>query len=467
MTAESVAGFAPLLLVLMMLTVLTGAHNARKRGTLLMVGGILNVILNLSLDVLLGIWIGVPGIALASSISQGAVTFLFLVRLTGSEDNVQVRPLMRTLALALLSSAPICIVISALVWGGLVPANTLYAVLLLGVLGLLGVFGYLVTATRAGWKSLARSPCSSRGASFDESRLPKGTDPGPRVQKTVQGPTALGVRDVRAVDDVGELPGREWLNVAGDRQRRDVLEVQHVAGAGGGRPVVREPDVGAVRAVGSSGDAARGVARVDLAAARDHVVVHGDVGNRRAGVPADRQHVAAVQVRVGVGADRVVLEQDVAWRPGSAQSGSMSRMSRDIRSKLLRSICTRLAAMIAMPMRPMDEQSLSWIEMSSDQSTGSVRRLGACDVDAVAPGVADRVVGDLDVLGAEDGHAHLVLDCPSRGVQPGRVVADDREALDRDVRVGAPQREGRVGVRPGVRWPSASRRCPRTSGGGG
>ena len=39
LTAESVAGFAPLLLVLMMLTVLTGAHNARKRGTLLLVGG--------------------------------------------------------------------------------------------------------------------------------------------------------------------------------------------------------------------------------------------------------------------------------------------------------------------------------------------------------------------------------------------------------------------------------------------
>ena len=150
LTAESVAGFAPLLLVLMMLTVLTGAHNARRRGTLLLVGGILNVILNLSLDVLLGIWLGVPGIALASSISQGAVTFLFLVRLTGPEDNVKVRPVMRTLVLALLSSAPISIAIAALVWGGLVPANTLYAVLLLGVLGLLGAFGYLVTATRAG-----------------------------------------------------------------------------------------------------------------------------------------------------------------------------------------------------------------------------------------------------------------------------------------------------------------------------
>jgi putative peptidoglycan lipid II flippase len=150
LTAESVAGFAPLLVVLMMLTVITSAHNARKRGTLLMVGGILNVILNLTLDVLLGISLGVPGIALATSISQGAVMFLFLVRLTGPEDNVKVRPLMRTLALALLSSAPTCLVISALVWGGLVPANILFAVLLLGVLGLLGLFGYLLTATRAG-----------------------------------------------------------------------------------------------------------------------------------------------------------------------------------------------------------------------------------------------------------------------------------------------------------------------------
>jgi putative peptidoglycan lipid II flippase len=149
MTAESVAGFAPLILILMMLTVLTGAHNARKRGTLLMVGGILNVALNLTLDVLLGVWLGVPGIALASSIAQGVVMFLFLVRLR-SRDGVQVRPLMRTLGLAFLSSAPISIVIGALVWGGLVPANTSFAVLLLGVLGLLGVFGYLVTARLAG-----------------------------------------------------------------------------------------------------------------------------------------------------------------------------------------------------------------------------------------------------------------------------------------------------------------------------
>ena len=114
-----------------------------------MVGGILNVALNLTLDVLLGVWLGVPGIALASSIAQGVVMFLFLVRLR-SRDGVQVRPLMRTLGLALLSSAPISIVIGALVWGGLVPANTWFAVLLLGVLGLLGVFGYLVTARLAG-----------------------------------------------------------------------------------------------------------------------------------------------------------------------------------------------------------------------------------------------------------------------------------------------------------------------------
>ena len=52
------------------------------------------------------------------------------------------------------------------------------------------------------------------------------------------------------------------------------------------------------------------------------------------------------------------------------------------------------------------------------------------------------------MLGTEDGHTHLVLGPTRPGVEPGRVVADDGEALDRDVRVATPQRERRVGVGP-------------------
>ena len=224
-----------------------------------MVGGILNVILNLSLDVLLGSWLGVPGIALASSIAQGVVMLLFLVRLR-TPDGVQVRPLMRTLRAR-----------------GSFKRTHFHRDRCLGV-GWVGAgqhfvrrrcssacWDFLVCSATSSlqrlqvWRNLARSPCSSGGASFDESRLPKGTDPDDASRKPVQRLSALGVRDAGAVDDVGELPGRERLDVAGDRQRRDVLEVHHVARAGGGRPVVREPDVGAVRAVGSSGDAAGGV----------------------------------------------------------------------------------------------------------------------------------------------------------------------------------------------------------------
>ena len=176
LTAESVAGFAPLLLVLMMLTVLTGAHNARKRGTLLMVGGILNVILNLSLDVLLGSWLGVPGIALASSIAQGVsdVAVPCSLENTGrcpgptTDAHARARPSFKR--------------------------THFHRDRGFGV-GWVGARQHVVrrpAPRRAGtswacsatssfqrlqvWKNLARSPCSSRGASFDESRLPKGTD---------------------------------------------------------------------------------------------------------------------------------------------------------------------------------------------------------------------------------------------------------------------------------------------------
>ena len=117
------------------------------------------------------------------------------------------------------------------------PANTLYAVLLLGVLGLLGAFGYLVISMRAGLEE-------PRAIVMLITRRLRSTRAGcPRGLTAADGPTRLGVRDAGAVDDVGELSGGEWLNVAGDRQGRDVLEVQHVAGAGGGQLVVREPDV--------------------------------------------------------------------------------------------------------------------------------------------------------------------------------------------------------------------------------
>ncbi len=150
LTASAVAAFAPLLVIIMMLTVLTGAHNTRRRGTLLLVGGTVNVGLNLSLDLVLGSWIGVAGIALASSVSQGVVMLFFLIRLARSEDSFGLRPVARTFALSLVASAPVTLMAAALVWSGLVPRDTIQAIVALSTLGVLGLAGYLFVALRAG-----------------------------------------------------------------------------------------------------------------------------------------------------------------------------------------------------------------------------------------------------------------------------------------------------------------------------
>lgn len=150
LTAPVLAGFAPLLVIVMTLTVLTGAHNARRRGQLLLVGGTINVVLNIALDLALGWWLGVAGIALASSIAQGVVAMLFIGRLVRSEDSFPLQPLARTFMLAMLASLPVALAVGGLVWSGLVPLDAIRGGASLIIFGAVGGLGYLITARAIG-----------------------------------------------------------------------------------------------------------------------------------------------------------------------------------------------------------------------------------------------------------------------------------------------------------------------------
>ena len=103
-TARAVAGFAPLIVVLMTSPVLAGAHNARRTGTILLAGGIINVTTNVISDLVLGAWLGVPGIALASSVSTTIVTVFFAWRLAIADRSFALRPIGRALGLAIAAS---------------------------------------------------------------------------------------------------------------------------------------------------------------------------------------------------------------------------------------------------------------------------------------------------------------------------------------------------------------------------
>src|SRR6185295_18884621 len=69
LTAECVAGFAPFIVIQMAYPPFTGALNARRRGTVLLAGGVLNVCLNIVFDLAFGFTFGAAGIALSSSLT--------------------------------------------------------------------------------------------------------------------------------------------------------------------------------------------------------------------------------------------------------------------------------------------------------------------------------------------------------------------------------------------------------------
>lgn len=151
-TARVVAAFAPMIVVLMIQSVLVGALNARQRGRVLLAGGMLNVVFNIALDVAFGVWLGVAGVALASSVTVTIVLIFFARRLAREEEGFELRSLARTGAVATLASLPPAILAAALAWGGLVPPGILPGLLFLIAVGALGMLAY---AAIAAWVGLA------------------------------------------------------------------------------------------------------------------------------------------------------------------------------------------------------------------------------------------------------------------------------------------------------------------------
>ena len=178
-TAQAVAAFAPLIVVMMCYPPFTGALNARRRGGVLLAGGVMNVCLNLFLDVVLGITLGAAGVALSSSLTAIIVLSFFSRRLAHAEEDFALTPIARTLALAVAASLPVAIPIGALCWAGFVPAELVVGLLALFALrvaraprlpadrgaprsrrgqGARGVPGHMANATSRSWTNATMTP---------------------------------------------------------------------------------------------------------------------------------------------------------------------------------------------------------------------------------------------------------------------------------------------------------------------
>ena len=150
LTAEVLAGYTPIVLTLMMLPIVVGSLNARRRGGMLLLGGAVNVTVNIVLDLVLAAWLGAPGIALSTSIAEIVVVALFIRSIARSTDAFDVRPFLRTIAVVAAAIAPFAIGIGLLSWNGFGTTSTIAALVTLGVFGIVGVLGYLVLASALG-----------------------------------------------------------------------------------------------------------------------------------------------------------------------------------------------------------------------------------------------------------------------------------------------------------------------------
>jgi peptidoglycan biosynthesis protein MviN/MurJ (putative lipid II flippase) len=150
LTAATLAAYSPIIVTLMMLPILVGSLNARRQGGMLLLGGVLNVILNIVLDVVFAYWFGAPGIALATSVAEIFVVAVFIRSMARSGDRIDLRPFVRTIGRATLAIAPFAAVIGILGWNRFGTADTLSAALALAAAAVVGVGGYVVLASRLG-----------------------------------------------------------------------------------------------------------------------------------------------------------------------------------------------------------------------------------------------------------------------------------------------------------------------------
>lgn len=137
-TSVVVVAFAPMILLTMILPVLSGAHNARRRGGVIAFVAVLNALLNVVLDIVFGLAIGVPGVALSTSVTLVVVMAVLTVQLHRWEPGFAIRPVVSTAARSLVASLVPGAVVAFLVWS------------LMPKFGFLGAIGALFGLAAAG-----------------------------------------------------------------------------------------------------------------------------------------------------------------------------------------------------------------------------------------------------------------------------------------------------------------------------
>jgi putative peptidoglycan lipid II flippase len=155
LTALVVAVSAPLIVTWTAHPTIDSALNARRKGMILLAGGIMTMVTNLSLDILLGYLFGLIGIAIATTIASTLVLFVQGYLLSRLEPALSLAAVWRTFLKATLAIAPSTIVFAIPIWAGAVPDDLVIRVVVLVVVGVTGLTSYYALARRTGLQEAA------------------------------------------------------------------------------------------------------------------------------------------------------------------------------------------------------------------------------------------------------------------------------------------------------------------------
>ena len=155
LTALVVAVSAPLVVTWTAHPTIDSALNARRKGKLLLAGGIITMVTNLTLDVILGYLFGLIGIALATTITSIVLLVVMSHLLSRLEPALSLRVVWRTLLKASVAILPSVLIFGVPIWAGVVDDALGPRVVVLVVAGVAGLTSYYHIARRLGLEEAA------------------------------------------------------------------------------------------------------------------------------------------------------------------------------------------------------------------------------------------------------------------------------------------------------------------------
>ena len=146
LTAGVVAAFAPMLALTMIQPVMTGSHNARRRGALLGFTAVANAFLNIALNLSFGLPLGVAGVALSTSVTTAFLMVWLAAWLARKEAGFEIRPALALVSRVLVASLIPAVPLAIIAWRLLPVLPLIPAAAVLAAMLLAGMFAYVAAA---------------------------------------------------------------------------------------------------------------------------------------------------------------------------------------------------------------------------------------------------------------------------------------------------------------------------------